>query len=183
VALSPTVTITVPVAAAGGVEGLNAGETGVLTPTKSPTHTVWFRLPLTAPLETGTYTETLEPTAGGELAGPGVVMTYTVRPAPDTRPAGDLILINPVFVSPANLSWLKSAPRLCWSEAPLAGQAPFEYRAMVVGAAAADSGWIGATCWQTPPLPAGTYFWKVFMRDARGVMNRTNDRPLTFVVR
>ena len=40
-----------------------------------------------------------------------------------------------------------------------------------------------ATCWQTPDLPAGMYFWKVFVRDARGYMNRTNQRPLALTIK
>lgn len=180
--ISPTASITLPVVAASGVQDLTVGD-AVLMPTKSPTSTVWFSLPLTAPFETGIYTQTLEPMPAAGPAGPGAVVTYTVRPAPDTRAAADAILINPTFVSPANWSSLREAPQLCWSEEPQAGQAPLEYRVMVVGAAAADSGWMDATCWQTPDLLSGTYFWKVFVRDARGYMNRTNQRPLAFVVR
>lgn len=182
VALSPTASITLPVAAAEGVDELDLGET-VVTPTQSPTSTVWFKLPFTAPLEAGTYTQTVTPASGDMWASPAEVLTYTVRPAPDTRSASDAILINPTFVSPPDWAWLKTAPRLCWSESALAGKAPLEYRAMVVGLAAADSGWISDMCWQAPDLPSGSYLWKVFVRDARGFMNRTNQRPEVFEIR
>ena len=52
----------------------------------------------------------------------------------------------------------------------------------VSGAGVADSGWIAAECWTPPPLGAGTFFWKAFVRDARGYMNRTNQRPTVFKI-
>jgi hypothetical protein len=54
---------------------------------------------------------------------------------------------------------------------------------MVAGPQFADSGWIADQCWQTPALPKGTYFWKVFVRDGNGHMNRTNQRPYVFRLR
>ena len=181
VEISPTASITLPVAAAADVDGLNAGGLA-LAPVANANGAVWFKLPLTAPAEVGTYAETVQPTSGGQAAGPGAVLTVTVRPAPDTSPGFNAILINPVFVSPPDWSKLRDAPNLCWSEDARAGQAPFEFRVMVAGTAEVDSSWMTGTCWRAPSLPSGTYFWKVFVRDARGFMNRTNQRPLVFVV-
>ena len=42
---------------------------------------------------------------------------------------------------------------------------------------------VHATCWQAPDLKSGLYQWKVFVRDGRGYMNRTNQRPQVFTVR
>jgi hypothetical protein len=180
--LSPTTSIAVRVAAPAGLEGLSVDNI-VITPTRSLTNTVWFNLSFTAPQDGGVYTQTVQPLIGGGPAGPGAILTVTVRAAADARPAAGLIWINPTFVSPPDWSRQSVAPRLCWSETPQAGKAPFQFRAMVVGPATADSGWIAATCWQTPALPAGTYFWKVFVRDACGYMNRTNQRPLAFTIK
>jgi hypothetical protein len=180
-AISPTASASLPATAARGVDGLSVGGAS-LTPAATTGGAAWFRLPFTAPVDSGTTAQTVQPTTGGVSAGPGAVLTVTVRPAPDTSPASDAILINPVFISPPDWSRLRGAPYLCWSEDARAGQAPFEYRVMVAGAAEVDSGWMRGTCWQAPDLPSGTYFWKVFVRDARGFMNRTNQMPLVFVV-
>jgi hypothetical protein len=186
--LAPGAQVMLPVSAASGVDGLQVrGLT--LTPTLRHTGEVWFRLPLAAPRKAGEYTQTLQPMKGILVAGSGMALRYTVRPAPsaanrqfDPASAG-VIMINPVFVSPPNLARLRLTPQLCWSEFSEAEQAPLQFRVMVVGAASADSGWISATCWQPPDLKSGTYLWKVFVRDARGLMNRTNQRPLEFTVR
>ena len=188
VELEPGVQVTLPVSAGSGVDGLQVrGLT--LTPTLRHIGEAWFRLPLAAPGKGGIYTQTLQPMKGVLVAGQGVALRLTVRPISGTAirqfdPASDgVIMISPVFVSPPNLARLRRTPQLCWSEFAEAGKAPLQFRAMVVGAASADSGWISATCWQPPELKSGTYLWKVFVRDARGLMNRTNQRPLEFTVR
>ena len=180
--LAPGAQMTLPVSAASGVDGLQL-KGFTLKPAPARGGGVLFSLPLTSPSKAGEYTQTLQPMGGVLVAGPGVALRYTVRPAPDTRPGANVILINPTFVSPANLAVLRRTPQLCWSEDASAGKAPLHFRAMVVGAASADSGWISATCWQPPNLKPGTYSWKVFVRDAHGSMNRTNQRPLLFTVR
>jgi hypothetical protein len=106
-----------------------------------------------------------------------------VRPALDTGAANGILLINPVMLSPGNWAGVRGAPKLCWHEDATAGRPPFHYRAMAVGPASVDSGWITATCWQASQLKPGIYQWKVFVRDDRGYMNRTNQRPQAFVVR
>jgi hypothetical protein len=93
------------------------------------------------------------------------------------------MLINPEFVSPQSFASFSAAPRLCWTISPSAGPPPLRFRVLVVGASAADSGWIADTCWQPPPLAVGTYYWKVLARDAQGYMNRTNQRPSAFIIR
>jgi hypothetical protein len=64
-----------------------------------------------------------------------------------------------------------------------AGPPPLAFRVMVTGPTPADSGWMTESCWQTPALARGTYAWKVFVRDADGHMNRTNQRPWVFQMR
>jgi len=54
---------------------------------------------------------------------------------------------------------------------------------IAAGPGAADSGWISELCYTTPSLAPGTYFWKVFVTDGAGLMNRTNQRPLAVVIR
>jgi hypothetical protein len=106
-----------------------------------------------------------------------------VRQPVDTSGSTGVVLINPTFVSPANYAELPAAPRLCWSEPRVAGPPPLSFRVMVVGAAPTDSGWIAETCWQAPHLAPGRYYWKVFVRDGQGRMNRTNQRPFAFSIR
>jgi murein DD-endopeptidase MepM/ murein hydrolase activator NlpD len=207
--LAPGQALTLPVVAAGGVDGLTMNGFGLVLVARQPAGAV-FTLPITAPVKPGVYTQTLQAMVGALVAGTWVPISYTVRPALDMRAANDVILINPVLLSPGNWAGVRGVPELCWREEPAAGQAPFQYRAMVVGLAsnspgglasnspgsaasrvgsspgspaAADSGWISATCWQVPGLGPGIYQWKVFVRDGRGVMNRTNQRPQVFVVR
>jgi hypothetical protein len=90
--------------------------------------------------------------------------------------------MNPYYLSPSSWAPVGNAPQLCWGQNVKAGQTPFQYRVVIAGPTAADSGWIIDTCWQTPRLQPGTYYWKVFARDAQGYMNRTNQRPYAFVV-
>ena len=143
-----------------------------------------FLVPLAAPVAPGEYERLvqLRPITDG-----GVRQTLRLRlsvRAPAATEAGrDIIYISPAFVSPANYSEHRTPPRLCWSEPAAAGLAPLRFRAMVAGPQPADSGWTTADCWQTPPLPPGTYFWKVFVRDGNGFMNRTNQRPFVFKLR
>ena len=110
-------------------------------------------------------------------------LPLTVQPAAETRAGADIVYISPTFVSPANYSAHAASPRLCWREPVSAGTPPLSFRAMVAGPQLAESGWITADCWQLPPLPKGTYFWKVFVRDGLGLMNRTNQRPFVFRIK
>ena len=98
------------------------------------------------------------------------------------EPELGLLWINPVFVSPPSWAAVRAAPQLCWTIEAQTGVAPLRFRAMVVGPLAADSGWIAAQCWQPPPLPPGVYYWKVYVRDARNYLNRSNQRPYAFII-
>ena len=180
--LTPTETITLPVVTTSTVDGLTLNGFGLKPVARQPAGTV-FGLPITAPASPGIYTQTLQAFEGVRVAGPWVPISYTVRSAADTGAAQDILLINPVMLSPGNWARVRGAPQLCWREDASAGRAPFQYRVMAVGPVPLDSGWINATCWQAPALKPGTYQWKVFVRDARGYMNRTNQRPQAFVVR
>jgi hypothetical protein len=184
--LTPTQALTLPVVTASGTDGLTLNGFR-LTPVRRLPAGLLFDLPITAPDKPGIYTQTLQALVGARVAGPWVPISYTVQPPLDTGPAHEVILINPVMVSPGNWARVRGAAQLCWQVDSAAGKAPFRYRALVVGpggsAAAADSGWISATCWQTPALQPGLYQWKVFVRDGGGYMNRTNQRPQVFIVR
>jgi hypothetical protein len=155
-----------------------------LTPTLKLRGQTVFEVPLTGPAAPGDYQAALRlHTASSLSATSTLTLTYSVRPPVDTRAALGIIWVNPTFVSPANWTNLSQTPKLCWSEYASAGTAPLSFRAMVAGPVAADSGWQAGTCWTPPTLPRGTYFWKVFVRDARGYMNRTKQRPLAFKIR
>jgi hypothetical protein len=140
-----------------------------------------FRLPIQTngpigPVEWPLYSDAL-------LSQRAFSFMYTAT-APITRVLGvGLMFLNPDLLSPVGYEPALPSPQLCWSLSRHAGRAPFEYRAMVAGPTPADSGWITATCWRAPSLTSGTYYWKVFARDARGNMNRTNQRPAAFVVK
>jgi hypothetical protein len=152
------------------------------SPTLQATGQTLFSIPLTARAITGDYlAEVRTLSALGRPTGT-FTFTYSVRPPADSSAALGIILVNPTFVSPVNWANLSDTPKLCWSEYASAGTAPLSFRVMVAGPKAADSGWQGGTCWTPPALPRGTYFWKVFVRDARGYMNRTNQRPLAFKI-
>jgi murein DD-endopeptidase MepM/ murein hydrolase activator NlpD len=192
--LTPGQALTLPVMTASGTDGLTVNGFALKLMARQPAG-VLFTLPISAPVKPGVYTQTLQALVGARVAGPWVPISYTVRTALDVSAANGVIRINPVLLSPGNWARVRGVPKLCWREEPVAGQAPFHYRAMVVGAAtglagdppgsaaAADSGWISVTCWEAPGLKPGIYQWKVFVRDGRGVMNRTNQRPQVFVVR
>jgi len=149
----------------------------ILTPVHRAGNAAVFSIPLTASNRTGDYQLSLRTASGAEVKA-----RYTVRQAPATSASLGVIMMNPYYLSPS--SWLPvgNAPQVCWGQNAKAGQTPFQYRVVIAGPTAADSGWIAKTCWQTPRLQPGTYYWKVFVRDARGYMNRTNQRPYAFVV-
>jgi hypothetical protein len=177
VMLAPNALAAVPVAAP-----LTAGATlqanGLyFTPVLTSTSFSVFRVPLSAPATGGNYELKLRAASG--LSG---TLRYTVRRPPDTTPSAGLIMLNPYLVSPTGWQSVGQAPQLCWGQSPRAGSGPFEFRVILAGRAFVDSGWLADTCWQTPRLQPGTYYWKVFVRDARGYMNRTNQRPWAFIV-
>jgi hypothetical protein len=150
----------------------------VATPTESV-----FTLELVAPRAPGEYERLIRLRPLSTSAGTVLRLRLSVRPPVVSSAAASIVLISPTFVGPANYSEHHTPPRLCWSEPAVAGEPPLRFRAMVVGPQAADSGWQADTCWQAPPLPKGTYFWKVFVRDGSGYMNRTNQRPFVFKIR
>ena len=183
VVLAPAAVSNLPISMADarlGAQGLYYQGQSLAPALKSGGFTL-FSVPLRGPAATGDYQAPLLFRAtGGRPAGVALTLTYTVRPPADASAALGLIWINPTFVSPANWStWLKS-PKLCWSEFAGAGQAPLSYGVMVTGPETADSGWQSANCWTSPQPRPGAYLWKVFVRDARGYMNRTNQRPYAF---
>ncbi len=140
-----------------------------------------FNFSFAAPPTLGAYSQNFQIQLA---ASPAQIATlnYTVRPSAVITTLGSL-LISPAFVQPTSYSTTITTPLLCWSLPASAGRAPFQYRAMLVGPHPTESGWITNTCWQPPALTAGTYYWKVFVRDARGFMNRTNQRPYAFVIK
>jgi hypothetical protein len=172
-ALAPGAAVMIPV----GVRGTNvlAADGLALHPAGRADPLALFTLALTAPPEAGIYDL---PLSAGRL--PPVVLRYTVRPPTAPEAGQGLILINPVFVNPPDYSASRATPRLCWSEAGRAGQLPLQYKVVIVGRSSLESVWQSNTCYQPPRLSAGTYLWKVFVRDARGYMNRTNQRPNAF---
>lgn len=155
-----------------------------LNPTRITGNYAVYLIPLEAPQIAGEYTRAVRVRATDRSAtGQLLQVRFSVGPPADTSAGSGIVSISPTFVSPANYSEHRQAPRLCWSEPATAGLAPLHFRVMVVGPQAADSGWLTATCWQAPTLPQGTYTWKVFVRDGLGFMNRTNQRPFVFKIR
>jgi hypothetical protein len=143
-----------------------------------------FQVPLTAPTVAGRFSRLMLLRPEGERApGRKVAVRFTVRTPPDTSTGTGMIVINPTFLSPPNYSVQSRPPQLCWSESASAGPPPLIFRVMVAGPQAADSGWISASCWETPTLPPGQYSWKVFVRDGQGWMIRPNQRPWVFRMR
>jgi murein DD-endopeptidase MepM/ murein hydrolase activator NlpD len=174
-ALAPAAAVTLPVGVRGAATVLSDGL--ALRPTGRAGNLALFTLNLTAPPDAGTYELKL---AAGSL--PVAALTYSVRPGAPANAGQGIIRINPVFVSPRDYFASRATPALCWSEASEAGLAPLEYKVVIVGASSLESLWQTAACYQPPRLAPGTYLWKVFVRDARGYMNRTNQRPYAFVV-
>jgi murein DD-endopeptidase MepM/ murein hydrolase activator NlpD len=183
VVLAPSMHASVPVAVANKLLGTqNLYYDGALVPTSATTsgYTL-FSLPLSAPNEPGDYQGSLEFRVAGPVTGsPPVTFNYAVREPVDTRAGAGLVWINPRLVGPPDYSILSATPRLCYTEPAVAGPAPLTFRVIVSGSAQADSGWTLADCWTPPTLAHGTFFWKVFVRDGQGHMNRTNDRPHIF---
>ena len=181
--LTPGAQIHLPIAVASANATDNLLMDGtILKPTRHTKDQILFSVPIIAPGQGGYYEKTFWPVVSGQR-GAGVTLRYVVRSAPDTSPGQDMILVNPSFASPTNWVSLSLPPRLCWWEEASAGKSPLRFRVLVVGPTPADSGWMSDLCWQTPDLKPSTYFWKVFVRDARGYMNRTNQRPYAFMIK
>lgn len=142
-----------------------------------------FRVPIKAPATPGNYGLWLAPRLEHESRyRQAFKLLYAVRSTFNTAPATGLLLDQPTYLTPTGYNSVTTTPEMCWSIPRSTGQAPFEYRVLVAGPTATDSGWITGTCWSPPSLAAGTYYWKVLVRDARGYMNRTNQRPYAFIV-
>ena len=154
-----------------------------LQPSASVNGYALYTVSVSAPDEAGDYQGSLEFRVAGPVLGAlPLTLNYRVRQPMDSRAGAGLVWINPRPVSPPEYAEF-SAPRpLCFTEPAVAGPAPLTFRVLVSGTALADSGWMAATCWTPPPLPRGTYYWKVFVRDGQGLMNRTNDRPRVFKI-
>jgi len=183
IVLSPSATASVPIAVASAFLGTQAvtfaGQP--LTPTLETNDYTLFSLPLKAPSAIGDYQNNIEFWVGGPVTGsPPVTLSYSVRQPADTSAAAGLVAIYPQLVGPPDYSDQATTPQLCYSEPDSAGVAPLSYRVMITGPAQTDSGWISTTCWTPPELPAGLYYWKIFVRDALGHMSRTNDHPHVF---
>jgi murein DD-endopeptidase MepM/ murein hydrolase activator NlpD len=156
---------------------------GRLTPIERTETYTLYKIPL-ANSRTGNFTRWILSHPGSQAATPlSIRLQYTVRPEREAGGSRGILLLNPSLVSPEGYGGYEQSPELCWDLRRTAGQAPFEFRALVVGSEPADSGWITGACWQPPDLKPGTYYWKVFVRDARGYMNRTNQRPFAFIIR
>jgi hypothetical protein len=185
VVLAPSARVNLPFAVptdqvpAAGL--LFAGQ--ALSATKTAQGYTLFTVPLVAPAVVGQYQRLIQFTAGQGAIGKSINLSVDVRQPAETSASASFVPISPSFVSPANYSLLKQAPQLCWSEPAVAGQAPLSFRVMVAGPNPADSGWISGACWQMPSARSGAYYWKVFVRDGRGYMNRTNQRPYVFRIR
>jgi hypothetical protein len=185
VVLAPSARASVPIAIASSVLGTQVLEYDgqVLTPTAATSGFTLFTLALDAPAEVGDYQGSLNFRVGGPVMGtPPITFRYAVRAPVDSQAGAGLVWINPRLVSPADYSVFSRVPQLCVSEPAVVGPAPLTFRVMVSGAGQADSGWMADECWTPPPLAPGTYYWKAFVRDAQGHMNRTNDRPSIFKI-
>lgn len=183
--LSPGTSASIPVLVPGRLaetDTLRAGN-AVLTPARRTTDYGLFRLPVIAPAAGGDYALTLEARVGGRRLSQ--VFNYQVRPAAGPLTAPAALVVSPALVSPAGWTSHAAPPRLCWRVAADRGTQTeaYRYRVVAVGPQHADSGWISGTCWQTPPLPAGAYYWKVFVRDGNDALSRPNQRPFAFVLR
>lgn len=96
------------------------------------------------------------------------------------------LLDNPDLTRPTSYSRHQQAPELCWGRAYVGYDSVAQYRVIVAGQASADSGWLAGAvtemCWRPERLDAGLYYWKVFVRDRWGRVNRTHDYPWAFIV-
>ena len=183
VVLAPSAQASVPMAVANVVLGSQVlyYDGQPLTPTAATNGYTLFTLNISAPAQTGDFQGNLEFRVAGPVTGsPPLTFNYSVRAPVDSQMAAGLVWINPRLVSPPDYAMFPSAPKLCFSEPAVAGPAPLTYRVMLSGAEQADSGWMTDDCWSPPISGHGTYFWKVFVRDGQGRMNRTNDRPGIF---
>jgi len=186
VRLGPGERVSLPVLVNGQLTATDSLTTGgnLLAAIRRSTTQTWFTVPLTAPQRAGEYSVRLElRAADARLNRQAAVMRYTVRPWAGTRAGPGFLFTNPEMTNPTGWTFHDAPPLLCWRVPANVGKAPLSFRAIAVGPTQVDSGWISATCWQAPKLDPGTYFWKVFVRDAGGVMNRTNQRPFAFVMR
>lgn len=138
-----------------------------------------FNLPLSIAQPAGDYTSTLTLARNNQRLAS---VRYTVRAF--TAPVGYATILsqNPELVSPLGWSSTEARPRLCWRVNFGKQTVKAQYRAVLIGPTPVDSGWLTQTCWTPPKLDAGTYYWKVFVRDETGAMNRPNQRPWAFVV-
>jgi hypothetical protein len=142
-----------------------------------------LRVPIRVPGRNGTSQVALQFIASDRmLNGLRVQLPLTATLALSPVPTGT-VLINPTFVSPANYATRQGAVEFCWQVDPGAGPAPLASRLIATGPTLIDSDWITGTCWATSAMPAGQYQWKVFVRDANGWMNRTNQRPQVVIIR
>jgi hypothetical protein len=184
--LAPGARVDLPVAYRNDrlpAEGLSYQGQRLEVALRTETHTVVLT-PFAAPALTGEFTRLIR--VGPETQtglGRALRFRYGVRPAAENPSRDGVVLISPTFAGPPNWTELRAPPELCWSLHATAGAAPLRFRVLAAGPTRADSGWIEATCWQTPLLPPGDYAWKVFVRDADGYMNRTNQRPYVFRLR
>lgn len=181
--LSPGVSVTLPLKFTGALSSTVAirGTRSGVRPDQS---VFWITIAAQPTATAGrNYGLWLSPRVNDELRyRQAFKLVYAVRSPANTAPATGLLLTNPVYLSPTSYNSVGPTPDLCWSTPRSAGLPPFEYRVLMVGPTTTDSGWLGETCWQPPSLSAGTYYWKVLVRDARGFMNRTNQRPYAFIV-
>jgi murein DD-endopeptidase MepM/ murein hydrolase activator NlpD len=183
VTLRPGATASVPVFVRGQFTATDSLSTGgaLLSPLRQTAGYTLFNVPIAAPRRAGMYSQRLELRAASRRLT--AVLRYTVRVPPETKAGEGVLLVNPELASPAGWSYLSAPPKVCWRVTASDGQAPLRYRVIAVGPTPVDSGWINDTCWQMPTLKRGAYLWKAFVRDARGYMNRTNQRPFAFVIR
>jgi hypothetical protein len=181
--VAPGAQATMPIAISAAFLGSQAVyyEGRQLAPTGAANGYKLYRVTITAPLAPGSYLGSLAFHVAGPVTGslPVAVVYQAVQPM-DSRPAAGLVWINPLMVNPPNAAVLTHVPRFCISEPAVAGPAPFSFRVMLSGPVPADSGWLAAPCWTPTDLPPGTYYWKGFVRDGQGHMNRTNERPRVF---
>jgi hypothetical protein len=183
VVLAPNAAVSVPVGISlswlAGAQVVYAGRS--LPAEATGTGHAALRLPVRAPAGVGEVRRLIQvrPTAPGTSRW--LSLTLAVREPAETSASRGVALINPSFVSPANWSSHKAPPRLCWQVPAAAGAQVF--RVMLAGPTPAESGWTAENCWRAPALAPGHYAWKVFVRDAQGYMNRTNQRPYVFSIR
>jgi len=172
--------VVLPVAVKGAFDATDALALGsfIAPLTRRAPEFAIFNLPLAVAQPEGDYVSALTLSRNNQRLAS---VRYTVRAFSAPVGYASFLAQNPELVSPLSWSSTKARPRLCWRVDFGKQTVKAHYRAVLIGPTSADSGWLTQTCWTPPALASGTYYWKVFVRDETGAMNRPNQRPWAFV--